>query len=142
MINIDGSVLIQIVNFVFLIWALNAVMYKPIRNILTQRNEKVSGLEKGIETFSRDAQEKDGEFSTGIRAARSRGQQEKAELLQEAADDEKEIITQITAKAQEDLVQVRQQIARDADAARLALLKEVDSFAEAIGRKILGRALS
>ena len=142
MINIDGSVLIQIVNFVFLIWALNAVMYKPIRNILTQRNEKVSGLEKGIETFGRDAQEKDGEFNTGIRAARSRGQQEKAELLQEAADDEKEIIAQITAKAQEDLAQVRQQIAKDADAARLALLIEVDSFAEAIGRKILGRALS
>jgi F-type H+-transporting ATPase subunit b len=142
MINIDGSVWIQVVNFVFLIWALNAVMYKPIRNILTQRNEKVNGLEKGIETFGRDAQEKDEEFSAGIRTARSRGQQEKAELLQEAADDEKEIIAQIAAKAQDDLEQVRRQIAGDADAARQILQKEVDSFAAAIGHKILGRAIS
>jgi len=45
----DASVFIQIINFLFLIWVLNLIIYKPIRNILIQRKEKFSGLEADIE---------------------------------------------------------------------------------------------
>ena len=33
----DASVIIQIINFLFLIWVLNLIIYKPIRNIFIQR---------------------------------------------------------------------------------------------------------
>ena len=36
----DASVIIQIINFLFLIWVLNLIIFKPIRNILIQRKEK------------------------------------------------------------------------------------------------------
>ena len=45
MIKIDASVVLQIVNFVFLIVVLNVVLFKPVRKILRQRKEKVDGLE-------------------------------------------------------------------------------------------------
>ena len=137
----DESVFIQIVNFLLIIWILNIVLYKPIRNILIQRKEKIAGLDENIETMNRDAKEKDDAFASGIKEARSKGLKEKAALLQEGADEEREIIEKINQKAQADLVEMREKIAKDAEDVRTTLQKEIDAFANAIGEKILGRAV-
>ena len=45
------------------------------------------------------------------------------------------------AEALAELNAVKEKVAKEADAARDALLKEVDAFANDIGAKILGRAV-
>jgi len=125
----DESLFIQIANFLFLIWILNVLLYRPIRNILIQRKEKFGNLEQNIETLSRDAQEKESEFSTGIKDARARGMKEKEALMQAAADQEREVIEKINKKAQADLAEVRKKIAKDAEAVRVSLQQEIDAFA-------------
>ena len=142
MIVIDGSVILQIINFVFLIWVLNTVLYKPIRKVLRQRNEKVAGLEKNIDTFTRDSREKDASFELGIKDARRRGLKEKEALLQAAADEEKKIIAKINEKAQAEIAAIREKIAKDAKHVRETLQQEIEVFAEEIERKILGRSAS
>lgn len=137
----DGSVIIQIVNFLFTIWVLNVLLYKPIRKILTTRKEKVDGLELAIETSNNDVREKDDAFAAGIKEARARGFKEKDALLQQAADEEKSIIAEINRKAQAELTQIREQIKKDAEVARVSLLSEIDDFANQISQKILGRAV-
>ena len=84
----DGSVIIQIANFLLIIWILNLILYRPIRNILRQRKEKIEGLELSIETYNQDAKEKDGAFASGIKEARIKGLKEKETLLQAAAEEE------------------------------------------------------
>ena len=136
----DGSILIQIANFVFTIWVLNLLLYKPIRKILTQRKGKVDGLELLIETATKDALEKDEAFIAGVKEARSRGVEKKNTLMQTAADEEKSIIADINRKAQAELLQVREKIKKEVEVAKDSLQKEVDSFADQISEKILGRA--
>ena len=141
MINIDVSVIIQVINFLFLIWVLNIILYKPIRKILLQRKETVTGLEQGIDTFATDAMEKDAAFAAGIKSARTRGLKEKGALLEAAVEEERKIIDKINEKAQADLTEVRRKISKDAENVKMKLQKEVDAFADAIGQKILGRAV-
>jgi len=141
MINVDKSVFIQIVNFLFLIWAMNVVLYKPIRKILLQRKEKISGLEQSIENYEKNALEKEDAYASGIKEARAKGQKEKEILLLSAQNEEKQLIEKINKKAQEDLVQMRNNITKDAESVRVSLQKEVDTFAAAIGQKILGRVI-
>ena len=137
----DGSVSIQIVNFLFAIWVLNVLLYRPIRKILSQRKEKIDGLELAIETSNKDVQEKDDAFTFGIKDARAKGLKEKGALLQQAADEEKSIIAEINRKAQAELAQIREQIKKDTEVARDSLQKEIDTFANQISEKILGRAV-
>ena len=137
----DGSLIIQLVNFLFTIWVLNVLLYKPIRKILIQRKEKVNGLELAIETSSNDVREKDDAFARGIKEARARGFKEKDALLQQAADAEKSIVTDINRKAQAELTQIREQIKKDTAVARESLQKEIANFANQIGEKILGRTV-
>ncbi len=141
MVSVDSSLLIQIVNFLFLIWALNVILYKPIRNILLQRKEMVSGLEEGIETADGDAQEKEKAFLEGIKSARADGLEKKKAMLEEAAQEEMAIVEKINSKAQADLAEVKAKIAAEADTVRETLRTELDTFANAIGQKILGRAI-
>ena len=141
MINIDVSVVIQVINFIFLIWVLNLILYKPIRKILLQRKEKVTGLENGIDTFMADAEAKDAAFAAGIKSARTKGLKEKGALLEVAAEEERRIIDKINEKAQADLIAIRQKISQDTDAVKIKLQQEVDGFADAIGQKIMGRVV-
>jgi len=135
----DSSLIIQIANFLLIIWILNLILYRPIRDILRQRKEKIEGLELRIETYNEDAQKKDEAFASGIQEARAKGLKEKETLLQAAAEEEKQIIADVNAKAQAELAEIRKKIVKDAEAARASLQEKVDEFANDICQKILGR---
>jgi F-type H+-transporting ATPase subunit b len=135
----DGSVIIQIVNFIFLIWILNIVVYTPIRNILLKRKEKISDLEAGIQNSLSEAKEQENSWMAGIKNARAKGLEHKDSLIQAAEEDEKKILDRINRKASEDLAQLREKISKDVDDVRAALKKEIDAFVDAISEKILGR---
>jgi len=137
----DWTLFVQIANFLLIVFVLNIVLFKPIRNILIQRKEKITSLEQNVETSDKKAKEKNEAFDLGIRDARAKGLSEKSVLLNEAADEEREIVDKINQKAQADLAEVREKIAKDAEAVRASLQKEIDTFASAIGEKILGRAV-
>jgi len=137
----DWTLWVQMANFLLIVWVLNIILFRPIRNILIQRKEKITNLEQNIETSDKGAKEKNEAFDSGIRDARAKGLNEKNVLLKAAADEEREIIDKINQKAQADLVEVREKIAKDAEAVRASLQKEIDTFASAIGEKILGRAV-
>jgi F-type H+-transporting ATPase subunit b len=139
MISVDFSVVIQLINFVLLIFILNLILYRPIRNILTQRKEKVIGLEHGIATCESNSKEKDMAITNGIRDARAKGLKAKEALLQQASEAEKEMVAKINLKAQENLAKVQEKIEKEVAVVRASLLKEVDIFADIIGQKVLGR---
>ena len=137
----DWTFLLQMANFLFLIWILNMILYKPIRNVLKQRQQKVSGLEESITACQKDVKDKEDALTAAIREARAKGMKKKEALVAEATEEEKQIIAKINETAQAELANVRAKIIADAEAVRGTLMQEIDSFAEAIGHKILGRAL-
>ena len=141
MININVSLFIQIANFVLMIWILNLILYKPIRNMLKQRREKIEGLEQTIERANTGAKEKDAAYISGVKEARIKGLKEKEALMVLAAEEEKKVIAKINEKAAADLAEIREKIKKDVDDVRTSLQKEVDVFANTIGEKILGRAV-
>ena len=141
MVSVDGSLILQIINFIILIFVLNLVLYKPIRNILSQRKEKVDGFERDIETCLENAKEKEDAFSQGIKKARTQGLKQKDAFMLEAQTEEHKIIDEIHKKAQDELSRVREKISKDTETVRANLQKEIDVFAEAIGCKVLGREI-
>jgi F-type H+-transporting ATPase subunit b len=139
MVSVDGSLVLQIVNFLLLIWIMNMVLYKPIRKILLERKAKVAGLESDIDGSAQAVKSKEDAYAAGVREARAAGQKEKEALLEAAAQEEKAIIGKINESAQAELKEVKEKIAQEVGGVKAALEEEVDAFADAIGKKILGR---
>ena len=139
MVSVDGSIVLQIVNFLLLIWIMNMVLYKPIRKILLERKEKVTGLQTDIDGSAKAVVSKEQAYADGLRQARAAGQKEKESMMQAAAEEEKAIIGKINDSAQAELKAVKEKIAQEMGTVKAALEEEVDAFADAIGKKILGR---
>ena len=136
----DISAVYQMVNFLVLLFLLNLVLYKPIRNVILERKAKVGTLNSGVEKASADLEKQKDDYKKGLRQARGEGLKKKEVFIEEASAQEKEIITRINQKAQADFAEIKAQVAEETGQARKALEAEVEVYAKAIGEKILGRA--
>ena len=136
----DISAIYQMVNFLILLFILNLVLFKPIRNVILERKAKVDSLNTGVEKASADLENQKDAYKDGIKQARGEGLKKKEVFIDEASAEEKEIIARINKQAQANFAQIKAQVAEETDQARKALEAEVGEFAKAIGEKILGRA--
>jgi len=136
----DISLVYQMINFLVLLFVLNLVLYKPIRNVLLERKAKIEGMQNGAEKAQSDLVAGEDAYNNGLKQARSKGLKSKEAFIEEASKEEKEIIDRINKKAQANFAEIKKQVAQETEQARKALEAEVDSYAKAIGEKILGRA--
>lgn len=141
MIDIDLTMPIQIINMLLLIVILNAVLYRPIRNILIERQKKIGGLDADITNFNKNAKLRLDEFDQKIRDARSKAKVE-FDAARSAAQGETgsklaALRKEVEAAKAEQLQQIQQQFA----AAQTALKGQIDTFATEMASKVLGRAL-
>lgn len=141
MVDINVSLFIQIINFLILIWILNKVLYKPVRNIIAQRKARISGLEEVIAHSEQDIFAKDEALKAGLKSAREKGLKEKEASENEARQQEKKLIEKINEKTREDLAEIRERVVKEAQTTRLALQNEIEHFADQISHKILGRSV-
>ncbi len=136
----DISLVYQMINFLILLFVLNLVLYKPIRNVLLERKAKIEGMQEGAQKASNDLVAGEDAYKDGLKQARSKGLKEKETFIEAASQEEKEIIDRINKKAQANLVEIKKQVAEETEQARKTLETEVEAYAKAIGEKILGRA--
>lgn len=141
MITIDLTMPIQIANILILIVIMNALLYKPIRNILEERQKKIAGLDKDIDTFNKNAKLRLEEFDQKIRDARTKAKAEMEAVRSAAQGESNEKLAQVRkevdAQKAEQLAQIESQVA----SAQLELKGQVDGFAGEMASKILGRAI-
>ncbi|MBU0462068.1 MAG: ATP synthase F0 subunit B [Proteobacteria bacterium] len=136
----DISLVYQMINFLILLFVLNLVLYKPIRNVLLERKAKIEGMQEGAQKASNDLVAGEDAYKDGLKQARSKGLKEKEAFIEAASQEEKEIIDKINKKAQANLAEIKKQVADETEQARKLLENEVEAYAKAIGEKILGRA--
>lgn len=141
MITLDWTIIIQMINFIVLIWALNYVAYRPIRGILAKRKEKIEGLESGIDRFEQDAKERASALDAGIREAREKGQKMRETLEENARREEQQMLARINEKAVQDLEEIKAKVARETKEVRQSLQSQIESFANEISSKMLGRTI-
>ena len=136
----DISLVYQMINFLILLFVLNLVLYKPIRNVLLERKAKIEGMQAEAQKAAEDLVVGEDNYKDGLKKARSEGLKHKETFIEEASKEEKEIINRINKKAQANLADIKKQVADQTEQARKALEGEVEIYARAIGEKILGRA--
>ena len=141
MITIDMTMPIQIANMLILIVIMNIVLYKPIRTILIERAKRISGLEKDVDEFNKNAKLRLEEFDNKLNDARTRAKTEldsvRGEAQSAGAEKLAEIRKEADGKKAESLGQIKSQISAASD----ELKGQVEGFATEMAAKILGRAL-
>jgi F-type H+-transporting ATPase subunit b len=141
MITVDITMPIHILNILFLIVVLNAVLYRPVRRILAERKQKIADLNNEVETFNKNAKLRAEEFDQKFRDTRRKAKAEFDAARNEAQTAGADTVQRIRSEADKAKAAQMSTIAAEIKAADQALKGQVEVFATEMAGKVLGRAL-
>lgn len=142
MIQIDWTLGAQLVTFLVLVFLLNMVLFRPIREALKKRQARMDAQEADINFMETQGQGLDSETKDKLAAARREGVGARESLKQEGSEAEAALLEEIKREVDQEWSQVEQQIKEDVARARKALQTQTQSFAQLLVSKILGRELT
>jgi F-type H+-transporting ATPase subunit b len=141
MIDINITLLIQMANLFVLIWLLNIVLYRPIRNIVAQRNKLMADKKQGIEAADGEVAAVVREFEEKIQEARNMGRQKVQDSKDMAYRGEKDLLQEASEQSVSELTEMRAKIKKDVAAARKRLRAQIQAFSIDLAQKVLGRSI-
>ena len=141
MLNIDGTLILQIANFLVLLVVMNIILYKPIRGILAKRDEEMTSRQKTIDDYQGRAKDNEDAIDSGMVSARKEGYQEKESLKAQGQEEEKGVLQEAGAAVERKLTAAKQEIEAKVTAARENLESEISGFSGELAEKILGRSV-
>ena len=142
MIDIDWTLFAQIINFLLLVFLLNVVLFRPIRNALRERQAKVLAQEAEINLLTDQGRSLEDEILEELAAARRAGAGARETLKQEGAQAEATLLDEVKRQVEVEWATVEKKIKADMAKARASLKTQTQSFAQLLATKILGRELS
>ena len=141
MLNIDNTLIVQIINFLVLLFILNIILYKPIRKILGRRREEMSASEETISDLLERSSRLAEELEQNTTAARKDGFKEKEDSKNEGRHEEAKIVQNAVDSIGEKITKAREETARNMEGLRQSLEKEVSLFSQELAEKVLGRSI-
>jgi F-type H+-transporting ATPase subunit b len=142
MIDIDWTLFAQIINFLLLVFLLNVVLFRPIRNALRERQAKLLAQEAQINVLTDKGRSLEDEILEELAAARRAGTGARETLKQEGAQAEASLLDEVKRQVEVEWATVEKKIKADMAKARASLKTQTQSFAQLLATKILGRELS
>ncbi len=141
MINLDLAFVFQLVNFLVLVLILNVFLYKPIRKVLADRAEQVSGAKAKAAEVDQDVQEKMALYEARLREVKGKAADERAAMIKEAQAEESALVGKARGEAAETLTAIKNRVAKEAADAKVLLREQAQSLSLEICEKVLGRSL-
>jgi len=141
MIDINISLLIQLVNFIVLLIALNFILFNPIRQIMQEREQGISSSLEDAKTAQHRIQSLLDDYNSSLAESKQKATVTYNAIYQQGLDAQRDMISAERAKAGEMLDKARAEIAAASTTARTDLQKEAERLAQEITSKLLGRAV-
>jgi F-type H+-transporting ATPase subunit b len=142
MIEIDQTLIIQIVNFIIFLVILNYLIFKPVVRVLDERRDRIDGTRERAQQMEAEIQTKLEAYEERIQEAKSRAVHEKETFRREAESLSKETVEKARRELARDIPIIRKQIASETDRARQELEKTAQDMARDIACRVLGRKIS
>jgi F-type H+-transporting ATPase subunit b len=138
----DLTLAIQIVLFLFFIWIMNVLLFRPTLKVLEEREQRIDGARSRAAQLEAGVEGAIERHTARVREARGAGEKGRAQLVQEALVEEERIASEGRAQAAETSARIRETIGREAASARVELEAQARQFASLITEQILGRKIA
>jgi F-type H+-transporting ATPase subunit b len=141
MIDINSSLLIQLVNFIVLLIVLDVILFKAIRKILKDREQKISSAFSDAKAAQERMQNLLEQYNGSLAEAKQKATNQYNSLYQQGLDAQRDLIAAERSQGSELLDKARSEITAASAAARDDLRKEAERLSQDISAKLLGRAV-
>jgi F-type H+-transporting ATPase subunit b len=140
-VSLDYTILIQMANFIVLIFILNALLYKPILGIIDKRNGRISSSQDEIKLLDQKVADRMAAYDEKIRQAKLDAMEQKNDLLKQGAEDAKNIIDAVRGDIPQVMAQYQGRMDEEIAEARRILGDHSRKISVEIAEKVLGRSI-
>jgi F-type H+-transporting ATPase subunit b len=141
MVSLDYTILIQMANFILLIFILRKLLYVPILGILNQRKERMEEYDGEVKRLKQEVEQKFSEYEEKVRLAKLDAMEQRNAIVKESADVAKSIIDAVRSEIPALMEQLNARITREVDTARAILRSQSQKISLEIAEKVLGRSI-
>ena len=137
-LSIDGTLLVQVVNFILFIVLLNVVFLRPVGRAIAQRRAYIDGLARDIESAEAEVRTARGQAEEHRAAARREADAAIAKARTAAQNEAGEVTLGYQHKAQTIVEDAHRQVGGEVEAARANETQIVDGLARTMLERALG----
>lgn len=141
LINLDKSLIVQVVNFLVLLLLLHRFLYRPFLAKMAERTEAIRTSLEEAQAARSDAARQQEENATRLRTAHQEAAAIREQALRDAADEARRQIGAAQTQARKLVEDARTQMETEIRLAREALRREVADLATAVAEKLIRKSL-
>jgi F-type H+-transporting ATPase subunit b len=137
MLEFNNWFFVLLVNFIILLFILNAILFKPLLQIFKEREDSVKGDLDAAKDMQEKSEEGIARLNRELAESRSKAKETFELLKAEGVTKQREVLSATEAEAVAMIEKARTEIKSDADKARQSLRADVDKFSDEIVRKLV-----
>ena len=135
----DGTIVLHIAIIITMVFVLNKLLFKPINNILEEREHRTRGRSGEARETIRRVEESVANYENSLRKARAEGYKLLEQKQAEAFGARQQKIGLVRQEVEQQIEEEKGVIRAQADEARATLEGEAERIAAGISSQILGR---
>lgn len=139
MIDLDGSVILQLAIFFIAFELLRRLVFRPMIALFDAREQAIDGAKRDARSIEGEAEEKLKAFEAEMKKVRAEAAAERDSIRQDAQRLERELLAKAREEADATLSAATEQMNKDATAIRADMKTSVPALAGQIAEKLLGR---
>jgi F-type H+-transporting ATPase subunit b len=141
LINVDKSLIVQVINFLILLFILQRLLYKPFLAKMAERTEAIKTALEQAQAAQAAAARQQEDNEARLRAAYAEAASIREQALREAAEESRKHIDTAQAQARRLVEDTKAQLDGEIRRARDELRREVSDLAIAAAEKLVRRTL-
>jgi F-type H+-transporting ATPase subunit b len=141
MIELNLTVIIQLVIVLSLMGILTQIVFKPFMNVLQERRNRIEGAEQKAKDLQQQADELIERYREAIAAAQAQGASIRDEIRKTSLAEEMAILEKAMGEANRLIQEIKGKIAEESRTAQVDLRFQAQNLSREITERILGRSI-
>jgi F-type H+-transporting ATPase subunit b len=142
MIEINLTIVIQVLQFLILMFILNRLLFKPISQVMAERKAKINAWEEKTQNLQDSARVKLEKYENQLREERTQAQERQEQLTKELKKKEEENLRTVSEEAAGLVASAQRVIVEETERLRLELRQQAVELSQILAEKVLGRKVS
>jgi len=141
MVEINLTIVIQVIQFLILVFVLNRLLFKPIGQVLAERQQKIASWEEKTQNLQETARLNLEKYENQLTEERLKARESQEQLTRELKEKEDENIKAVSEKAALIVAETQQALEQERERLRVELRQQAKELSQILAEKVLGREL-
>jgi F-type H+-transporting ATPase subunit b len=139
MIEINLTIVIQVVQFLLLLFILNRFLFRPTIHLIEEREKKIITWKEETENFHESMQERLQSYENQILEAKAKAQEQQELVTVELQKEEDKKLDAVSEEAVRIVVSTREKLQEETELLRGQLREQAEEMSQLVAEKVLGR---